>query len=784
MSAPITWPIYPDEDLAGFSTSELADILINDEDRVPRNVIDECAKRGDGMTEHLGRLHQDDFLWQHEEEEGVMWLQFHAAAILGLIPNEQAGLLLVELMRRMGVEDYENSMQDWLSGYWPALFGNKPDSVLPALRALGENRDLDWYMRANAVETVIVAASRQGGEALEQALARLAIIAQNEDEDWEFRLSAASLLLHFPREQYRQLLEELAKEQGGILAHFTTQEVQQAYSGKYPSHQWERFTDPWEFYEPEAIAKRQKRWREEDERERQRSLNKIANKPAKPYVPPVRQETFIRPEPKIGRNDPCPCGSGKKYKQCCLKKEQAQPGDDFLWRRIRRAIEGSSAQLLDFSISHFGRDALQEAWEEFMPPWDDGHDEPFTPDTPHMPVFMPWFFYDWLPIPEDTSVKREALDGRTLARAYLDKKGKHLDPLRVRYMEQCCMAPFSFYDVLSVQPGEGFVLRDIMTGEETSVNEHAGSHHTQTGDIMFAKLAKIDQVTMLEACAPVMFPPIEKSAILELRKEIESCKLPITPELLKDYVYEMLDIYHDITDRLLNPAMPQLQNTDGDPLVFNKLIYSLECSPREAFDALRQLSLFEDDESILTGAEFEPGGELHKIEFSWEKRGNKKHKEWDNTILGHLCIDGATLTAEVNSENRAQKFKALMEELLPGKARYKTTVIQSPQAMLARAEEEGETARSKQIRKEQEELNSRPEVQAQIAEYMRQHYRNWPEEKLPALNGKTPLQAIKTEDGKEMVEALLMEFERSGKRTTPPLDPAIIAELRESLGLS
>lgn len=23
--------------------------------------------------------------------------------------------------------------------------------------------------------------------------------------------------------------------------------------------------------------------------------------------------------PKVGRNDPCPCGSGKKYKQCCLK---------------------------------------------------------------------------------------------------------------------------------------------------------------------------------------------------------------------------------------------------------------------------------------------------------------------------------------------------------------------------------------------------------------------------------------------------------------------------------
>ncbi len=28
-------------------------------------------------------------------------------------------------------------------------------------------------------------------------------------------------------------------------------------------------------------------------------------------------ETFVRSEPKIGRNEPCPCGSGKKYKRCC-----------------------------------------------------------------------------------------------------------------------------------------------------------------------------------------------------------------------------------------------------------------------------------------------------------------------------------------------------------------------------------------------------------------------------------------------------------------------------------
>lgn len=34
---------------------------------------------------------------------------------------------------------------------------------------------------------------------------------------------------------------------------------------------------------------------------------------------PSKVETFRREAPKVGRNDPCPCGSGKKYKRCCGK---------------------------------------------------------------------------------------------------------------------------------------------------------------------------------------------------------------------------------------------------------------------------------------------------------------------------------------------------------------------------------------------------------------------------------------------------------------------------------
>ncbi len=42
-------------------------------------------------------------------------------------------------------------------------------------------------------------------------------------------------------------------------------------------------------------------------------------------------------EVKIGRNDPCPCGSGLKYKKCCLTKEEPTPGNtkSFYFRKYK-----------------------------------------------------------------------------------------------------------------------------------------------------------------------------------------------------------------------------------------------------------------------------------------------------------------------------------------------------------------------------------------------------------------------------------------------------------------
>jgi uncharacterized protein YecA (UPF0149 family) len=53
--------------------------------------------------------------------------------------------------------------------------------------------------------------------------------------------------------------------------------------------------------------------------QREKQFNKLKRKtsPADDAPEYVAEQPVRRAEPKVGRNDPCPCGSGKKYKRCC-----------------------------------------------------------------------------------------------------------------------------------------------------------------------------------------------------------------------------------------------------------------------------------------------------------------------------------------------------------------------------------------------------------------------------------------------------------------------------------
>jgi hypothetical protein len=57
---------------------------------------------------------------------------------------------------------------------------------------------------------------------------------------------------------------------------------------------------------------------------------------------------------KIGRNDPCPCGSGRKYKNCCLEDQGSglpPEGPAGVFAEIRQAMQGRQFTSLEEAFS-------------------------------------------------------------------------------------------------------------------------------------------------------------------------------------------------------------------------------------------------------------------------------------------------------------------------------------------------------------------------------------------------------------------------------------------------
>jgi hypothetical protein len=484
---------------------------------------------------------------------------------------------------------------------------------------------------------------------------------------------------------------------------------------------------------------------------------------------------------KTGRNDPCPCGSGKKYKHCCLNAvtvAAAGPAD-LTWRRLRTLLDGFAGEMLRFTIEAYGPSAVHEAWAEFMC----GEDLEFDPDTPLIQLFMPWFFDRWSPDPSATMVGNESLHGVIPTAAYLARNGRRLDPLLRRYLESLLTTPFTFFEVMACDPGTGMTLRDVMTQEEHAVTERGLSQGMQRGDLVFGQLAAVDRLTMVEACNAFAIPPMEKAKIIALRAQIAAAHSVITHQVLRDWDVHLLTLFHEITDRLFNPRLPTLQNTDGEPLSLHKLVFDLNAPPQAAFDALKHLALDELDEDLLSDATRDSKGMLTGVRFSWKKRGNKKHAGWDNTVLGWIEIDGTRLIAEVNSQARADAIRKTIEAALGKGVRYRASEIQSPEKMMADLRAAGGIRDGKASR-ESDQLAEIPEVRAKISEMMAAHWEHWVDERLPILGNRTPMEAVKDADGREIVESLVIQGERSGRSPNMPTDEDVFRRLRERLGLA
>jgi SEC-C motif len=455
---------------------------------------------------------------------------------------------------------------------------------------------------------------------------------------------------------------------------------------------------------------------------------------------------------KIGRNDPCPCGSGKKYKRCCLQLRDASYS---LWSQQRDESEELTRAMIRHARDYFEDFAL-DAWKDFHM----GEvSRRFFWTADEQMIFMPYFLFHW--DPESIGKRKKALSsGGVIAHSFLQTCGRRLSELQRQILEQAMKQPVSFYQVVSCQPGESFDLADILTGSQTSVMEQMASKQAKQGDILYGSVWTLPGIAVLGCSAPIKIPLSWKVAIVKLRKRlrrrIAKPNRTLNSEDLLRYADEIRATYLLIRDSFSVP--PKLSNTDGDPLVFYTLTFQIE-SMENALETLAPLAEGRSKEELLENAEFDAEGKLLSVAFDWLKKGNSKISSWDNTILGSIKISEHFLIAEVNSEKRANRLGAEIEKRLGAGATHQSTIVQTLDEMLAKSPKR-ERTRGKIDEETVEDILSDPEVRNQIQEKVQKQVEAWAYQKIPALNGRTPMQAVRDPDGREIVESLLMDWER------------------------
>lgn len=466
------------------------------------------------------------------------------------------------------------------------------------------------------------------------------------------------------------------------------------------------------------------------------------------------------PREKTGRNDPCPCGSGKKYKHCCLP---VQPlSEKSLWRRQHEASEQLTRDIMHFAGRRFGEEGVEEAWCDFNL---DDAPPPLEPGSDERRIFMPYFLFLWNP-ERPSRWRRHGEDGIVTLSYKLAKKGQ-LSEMDLHFLEQAATQPVSFYEVLWCKPGERMALRDVLTGGEAEVIEHSATQTVRTGDIIYGQVWNVSGFAVLGCSAPFCIPPRWKAEVIglrqRLRKKIARLSRDLSAGDLIRYEDDVRETYLDIRDALHTPL--RFCNTDGDLLVFHRLAFQIG-SPAVAFDALASLAWGRSKEDLLSVAELDEHGVVCSVEFDWIKKGNRKIKSWDNTILGHINISGQTLIVEVNSKERAERFRKEIEKRLGILAVHQSTTAQTPEEMRKNSPPEAVRA----VDDDTEDLLHDPEVRKQLQETMQKQVEGWIHEKIPLLAGRTPLQAVRDPDGKEIVESLLRDWERGGEKGVYPGD--------------
>lgn len=424
---------------------------------------------------------------------------------------------------------------------------------------------------------------------------------------------------------------------------------------------------------------------------------------------------------KLGPNDRCPCGSGKKVKKCC-KLQRTTVAYTTL---DREALFEELGTFIDESLVQ----QEEEAYEDFWGPFLDREDE-LTPELLHLSgdVQFMSFVCDY-----------ELEPGKTAIDLLLEQSSS-LSPGARAFAHAIRRSTMRLYEAADVVPGVSITLRDVLQGVNVTVAERTASRTLNQYDWIAARVVERGPSGRPEMERGVLaIPRLHHRRLFETLTQMRA--EAVAEGELESFHADLPLVFHELwVGCILEPSIPAMHNTDGEPMLFTRVHFEV-----------RDVSRLE--------AALDARDDLSRDDKRWSWSGN--NAEGTVVSLGTYELKGGSLVLETNSKERAERGAKLLAEIVGDAAIRRATTHEDLEPQL-RARLKAQSLGKLAFGDAPEAVA--PAIPAAVAEalvldHYAKHYRSWLDEPVPALDGKTPRAAATQPSMRARLVELIQELE-------------------------
>jgi hypothetical protein len=464
----------------------------------------------------------------------------------------------------------------------------------------------------------------------------------------------------------------------------------------------------------------------------------------------------------LGRNDPCSCGSGKKYKRCCLRVEEearlkelgaekALIGDpDAPDSKLRRKL----MQFLDGELPEQYRTRALCAWEGKPSGYEGRFD--IEPDgSADFLTFIDFLIHDF--IGEDFDAP--------LLRLFYQRKALSLSRAELRLLECWQDNYVGLYEVQEIRHGEGYLAKDLILGQTIFIRDVTTSYRLGQWDIIAARV--LDEPDGFKLAGPItLIPRRQRESVL--RKVKEGWASSSTEQTRESFRYFMKAHWMELRRFIMQEAtrLPALRTGTGEAALFSRAWYEV-LDHRKARKALETIAAIQyagpHQDAALKADCYDwitdepaprslPSGEgltlqTTRMTLQGEPAG---------LVLGGLTLFKKELELFCLSQERLDRLMAMLEARLGSSIRRKSVLSQSPEEALKQSQSGEPSGRSTHA------TRLPPRIEKRItSKALKEYYTRWVDMPIPALGGLTPRQASEVPEQRGRLEDLLKDFEHN-----------------------